>query len=54
MTQKSRNKNFKKNNVNVVSRLNNNNSDLTKELDKDESCLKKLRPKHPKNILFGT
>ena len=28
-------------------------SDLTKELDKDESCLKKLRAKHPKNILFG-
>ena len=37
----------------LISRQNNNNSDLTKELDKDESCLKKLRAKHPKNILFG-
>ena len=26
---------------------------MTKELDKGESCLKKLRAKHPKNILFG-
>ena len=26
---------------------------LKKELDKDESCLKKLRAKHPKNILLG-
>ena len=26
--------------------------DLTKDLDKDECCLKKLGAKHPKNILF--
>ena len=37
----------------MISRQNNSNSDLTKELDKDESCLKKLRAKHPKNIPFG-
>ena len=37
----------------LISRQNNNNRDLTKELDKDESCLKKLRVKHPKNIIFG-
>ena len=36
-----------------ISRRNNSNIDLTKELDKSESCLKKLRAKHPKNILFG-
>ena len=37
----------------LISRQNNNNRDLTKELDKDESCLTKLRVKHPKNIIFG-
>ena len=37
----------------LIFRQNNNNSDLTKELDKDESCLKKHRAKHPKNIIFG-
>ena len=37
----------------LISRQNNNNSDLKKELDKDESCLKRLRGKHPKNIIFG-
>ena len=37
----------------LISRRNNSNSDLTEELDKGESCLKKLRAKHPKNILFG-
>ena len=37
----------------LIFKRNNNNSDLTKELDKGESCLKKLRAKHSKNILFG-
>ena len=37
----------------MISWRNNSNNDLTKELNKDESCLKKLRAKHPKNILFG-
>ena len=37
----------------MISRQNNSNSDLTKELDKGKSCLKKFRAKHPKNILFG-
>ena len=31
---------------------NNSNNDLTKELNKTEFCLKKLRTKYPKNILF--
>ena len=37
----------------MISRQNNSTSDLTKELDKDGSCFKKLRAKHPMNILFG-
>ena len=36
----------------MISRQSNSNSDLTKELDKDKSCLKKLRAKHPENNLF--
>ena len=36
-----------------ISRQNNSNKGFTKELDKDESYLKKLSAKHPKNILFG-
>ena len=37
----------------LISKQSNNNSDLTKGLDKAKSCLIKLRAKHPKNILFG-
>ena len=37
----------------LISRQNNSNIDLTKEFDKGDSCLRKLRAKHPKNILFG-
>ena len=37
----------------MISRQNNSNSDLTREFYEDESYLKKLRTKHPKNILFG-
>ena len=36
----------------LISRQDNSNSDLTKKLNKDESCLKKFRGKHPKNISF--
>ena len=37
----------------MISRPKTSNSDLTKELNKEESYLKKLRAKHAKNILFG-
>ena len=37
----------------LISIKNNNNSDLPKDLGKDESCLKKLRANHPKNIPIG-